>query len=98
MSSEVETSLILIRFLKRREIELLLSRFAHRCPGGFAVHVAPPSPHSSTSERFAEMLTNEFSGAAPASLRAARLEFPAENARAAGKRRHILRSDAFADK
>ena len=34
------------------------------------------------------MLTNEFSGAALASLRAARLGFPAENARAVGKRRH----------
>ena len=97
MSSEVETSLILIRFLKRREMNSLLSRFARHCPGGFAVHVASPSLHSSTSERFAEMLTNEFSGAALASLRAARLGFPAENAKAAEKRRHILHSDAFAD-
>ena len=52
---------------------------------------------SSTSERFAEMLTNEFNDVGLASLQGARLGFPAENARAAGKRRHILRSDAFAD-
>ena len=44
------------------------------------------------------MKTNEVSGAALASLRRGRLGFPAENARAAGKRRHILRSNAFADR
>jgi hypothetical protein len=42
--------------------------------------------------------TNELSDAALASLLLTRLEFPAENVRAAGKRRHILRSDAFADR
>jgi hypothetical protein len=73
MSSEVETSLILIRFLKRREIHRLLRA----------------SP---------KMLTNEFSDVGLASLQEARLGFPAENAMAAGKRRHILRSNAFADK
>jgi hypothetical protein len=44
------------------------------------------------------MKTNELSRAALASLRRGRLGFPAENARAAGKRRHILRSNAFADR
>ena len=92
MSSEVETSLILIRFLKRREIELLLSRFARHCPGGFAVHVARPLRSiRRLLTASPEMLTNEFSGAALASLRAARLGFPAENAKAAGKHHHTLR-------
>jgi hypothetical protein len=98
MSSEVETSLILIRFLKRREIELaplpirwpLPWRLCRPCRSS-------PSLHSSTSERFAEMLTTEISAAAPANPLRVRLGFPAENARAVGKRRHILPSDAFAD-
>jgi hypothetical protein len=98
MSSEVETSPILIRFLKRREIELAPLPIRSPLPWRLCRPCrSSPSLHSSTSERFAEMLTNEFSGAALASLRAARLGFPAENARVAGKRRHILHSDAFAD-
>ncbi len=98
MSSEVETSLILIRFLKRREIELAPLPIRSPLPWRLCrPYRSSPSLHASTFERFAEMLTNEFSGAALASLRAARLGFPAENARAVGKRRHILHSDAFAD-
>jgi hypothetical protein len=53
---------------------------------------------SSTSLRSARNDNYGITGAALANLLLTRLGFPAENARAAGKRRHILRSDASADK
>ena len=43
-----------------------------------------------------EMTTNEISAAALASPPRARLEFPAETARAAGRRRRSRRSNAYA--
>ena len=99
MSSEVETSLILIRFLKRREIGLAPLPIRSPLPWRLCRPCrSSPSLHSSTSERFAEMLTNEFSGAALASLRAARLGFPAESEMAAEIHRRTRRLSACADK
>lgn len=98
MSSEVETFLILIRFLKQR-LNWLIPRFPCPCPRGFAVHVNRPLRFIRRLRRAPLGMTiTQFSAFALASLRQDRLGFPEENATVAGRRRHTLRLSAFADK
>jgi hypothetical protein len=58
----------------------------------------PTVRDSSTSLRSARNGNYRITDAALANLLLTRLGFPGENARASGKRRHILRSNAFADR
>jgi hypothetical protein len=98
MSSGVETSPILVRFLKQR-LNSLIFRFARCCPRGFAIHVPRPG-RSILRFRCASlgMTANKITAAALASLPQDHLGFPAENAKVAGTRRHIRRLNAFAGK
>jgi hypothetical protein len=97
MSSEVEISLITNSFYQTvrdliRSLPVSLNlRSSRPCRD------SPVAPFS-TSLRFARNDNYRITGAALANLLLTRLGFPGENARAAGKRRHNLRSDAFADK
>lgn len=99
MSSEVETCPIFkFVFSNSQRLHSLLSGLARRSPRGFSVHLArlPRSIHQLPYALLGMTIT-EFSALSLASLPRGRLEFPGENAKAAGTRRRILRLSAFAD-
>jgi hypothetical protein len=96
MSSEVETFLITSFSQASRD---LIRSLPVRSASGLPVYVAASQPlHSATSLRSARNDNYPISAAALASLRQDYQGFPGENARAVGKRRHSLHSNAFADR